>query len=149
MLKDVRRAEGHNTQEPESPDSEPDLIATAGQLLQAVRSAIDQTFRLVAQEARLAAVSLAGIIVLGVFVGVAVVAAWLLVAGAGVVWTVQAGLGWVPALLFCAIFNIGLAVVAWFGIRWLSRNLLFRASRRCVTGEEGGKTRDTDNQTEA
>ncbi len=146
---DTSRVEVPDTQEPDSPDSDPNLVAVAGQLLQALRSTVDQTLRLIAQEARLAAVSLAGIIVFGVFAGIAVVAAWLLIAGAGVVWTVQAGLDWVPALLLFALINFGLAALAWFGIRSLSKNLLFRASRRCVTGEERGKARDTDNQTEA
>jgi hypothetical protein len=61
----------------------------------------------------------------------------------------QMGLGWPPAIALGAMVNFGFAAVAWFGIRWLSKNLSFRASRRHLTGNHRGKICDPDHQTEA
>jgi len=111
-------------------------------LWQSLRSAIDQALELVALEARFAAISLAGIVALGVFVGASLLATWMLLAAAGAVWLVgRTGLGWASALLMVMLLTLGLIALACLAIQSLSRNLEFRLTRRRLISKSG----DTSN----
>ncbi len=129
---------------------EDSLAESVGQLWQALRQALDRAIELVALEARLAAISLAGIMGLGIFIGITLVSSWLLLAAAGAVWLVeQTGLGWALALLLVALLNLVLTALAWFGIRSLSRNLQFRFTRRQLTRGQGISQNASDDPSKA
>lgn len=137
---------GASTGDQPAPESNDDSLAESiGALWLALRSALDQALEVVALEARLAVLSLAGIVALGVFVGVSLVATWLLLAAAGAVWLVgHTSLGWVSALLLVVLLTLGLTVLAWLAIQFLSRNLEFRLTRRPLTSAPG-EERDVSN----
>ncbi len=122
--------------QPDPASNRDSLTESVDALWQALRSALDQALELVALEARLAALSLAGIVALGVFVGASLVATWLLLAAAAAFWLVgHTAFGWVSALLLVVLLTLGLIVLACLAIQFLSINLEFRLTRRRLTSE--------------
>ena len=112
--------------------AETSLFRKGAGLLRILRSISDDLFTLVTLEARLAGLSIAMILGLGLAAGLLFLTAWLLLMAGLALWLVHVGLGWGGALLCIALINAmtgaGLVVL----IIKLSRNLLFEATRRQV-----------------
>ncbi len=102
-------------------------------LLRTIRSIFDDLSTLIALEARLAVLSAAMIVGLGLAVGLLFVTAWLLLMAGLAWWLVQWGLGWGAALLCIALINALTGAGLVVSIIKLSRNLLFEATRRQMT----------------
>lgn len=112
---------------------EASLLHKGAALLRAWHAIFEGLTALAALEARLAGLSAAAILGLGVAAGVLFAAAWLLLMAGLAVWLVDLGAGWGLALLCIALINAltggGLVML----IIKLSRNLLFQATRRQMT----------------
>ncbi|MBI2778670.1 MAG: hypothetical protein HYX62_02615 [Gammaproteobacteria bacterium] len=108
-------------------------LASAGvSLLRTFRSIVGDILGLVALEARLAGLSIAAMLGLGVAAALLFITAWLLFV-AGIAFSlVDLGLGWGLALLITALLNIALGVILIRLIFVFSRNLLFKATRRQI-----------------
>ncbi len=106
-------------------------MASAGvSLLRTFRSIVGDILGLLALEARLAGLSIAAMLGLGVAAALLFITAWLLFV-AGIAFSlVDLGLGWGLALLITALLNIVLGVILVRLIFVFSRNLLFKATRR-------------------
>ncbi len=113
--------------------AEASLLRKGVALLRTWRAIFDGLAALAALEARLAGVSAAAILGLGLAAGLLFITAWLLLMAGFALWLVYLGLGWGLSLLCIALINVltggGLVVL----IIKLSRNLLFQATRRQMT----------------
>ncbi len=112
---------------------ETSLFRKGVMLLRTARSIFDDLSTLVALETRLAVLSAAMIVGLGLAVGLLFVTAWLLLMAGLAWWLVQSGLGWGAALLCIALINALAGAGLVVPIIKLSRNLLFEATRRQIT----------------
>jgi hypothetical protein len=99
---------------------------------------VDDFAGLIALEGRLAGLSAAAMLALGMAAGLLGFSAWLFLIMAGVVMMVQHGYSWSGLLLIVALAHFGLAAAAVFAVRRLSANLLFRATRRSLNRKESG-----------
>ena len=113
--------------------AEASLLRKGSALLRTWRAIFDGLAALAALEARLAGLSAAAILGLGLAVGLLFITAWLLLMAGFVLWLVSLGVGWGLALLCIALINVlaGAGLVVF--IIKLSRNLLFQATRRQMT----------------
>jgi hypothetical protein len=102
----------------------------ASDLLHALGAFIKESLTLLALEGRLAIVSAIVMVAAGVFAAVLLVSAWLLLLAALAVALVSYGWPWTGVLVCLAAANAIVALVCWFLIRHLSRNLLFTATLR-------------------
>lgn len=100
------------------------------QLAQSVRALIAEALELLVQEGRLAVLSVIAMLAFGVIGAVMLISAWLCLLGALAVTLVAAGVSWVLVFLVLALSNLVLGSMVLLVVRMLSRNLLFRASRR-------------------
>lgn len=115
--------------------AEPGLTEQLGDTLASTRQLAAELFELFGLEARLAGLSAAKILGLAIAAAFTVIAAWLFLQGALVVWLSQLGLNLGLALLLFAVLNIAVtALLAWLVIR-SSRNLTFAATRRALKKE--------------
>lgn len=117
------------------------LDETAG-LWRALRDLVVDALDLLTLEGRLAAVSLARIVALALFIGVAAAGAWLALLAALALSLAQQGIDWPLVFLGVAAASGAALVLAWIGVRRVSRNVLFTATRRHL-----GAT-DADRETE-
>lgn len=81
-------------------------------------------------EARRAGLTLVLMLACGAVGAILVVAAWLGLLAALVLWSVSLGVGWEVALAQMALANLVLAGLLWWLCAWMSRALLFPATRR-------------------
>ena len=124
--------------EPKGVAAEESLSGAGVSLLRTFRSIIGDILGLLALEARLAGLSIAAMLGLGVAAGLLFITAWLLFV-AGIAYSlVDLGLGWGGALLITALLNIVLGVFLVRLIFLFSRNLLFKATRRQIVPNARG-----------
>lgn len=81
-------------------------------------------------EARRAGVTLVLMLACGAVGAILVVAAWAGLMAALVLWAVAAGVSWEIALAEVALANLALAGMLFWLCAWMSRALLFSATRR-------------------
>ena len=81
-------------------------------------------------EARRASLTLVLMLACGAVGAILVVAAWLGLMAALALWAVAAGISWQAAIAAVAIANLAVAGVLFCLCAWVSRNLLFPATRR-------------------
>ncbi|MFZ5594794.1 MAG: hypothetical protein ACOY4D_11175 [Pseudomonadota bacterium] len=119
--------------------AEESLASAGAGLLRTFRSIASDILGLLALEARLAGLSIAAMLGLGVAAALLFIVAWLLLV-AGIAFSlVDLGLGWGAALLITALLNVILGAILVRLIFVFSRNLLFRATRRQIApGARGG-----------
>lgn len=116
--------------DPKGAAAEESPLRKGAALLHTFRSFMDDFLALAALEARLAGLSIAAMLGLGLAVGLLFVTAWLLLVAGGTLWLVDLGVGWGPALLVTALANVLMGIVLVVLIVNLSRNVLFKATRR-------------------
>lgn len=109
-------------------DQQPGLLEHALGAAQAARLLVADAFGLIGLEARLAGLSLAGIVVAAIAAAFALMAFWLLGQAALVVALTALDLPPALMLLALAVFNLLLAALLLVVIRRLSRNLMFKAT---------------------
>jgi len=98
---------------------------------------------LLAVEGQLAGRSLVLMLTLAIVLGVVLVAAWIALNMAGVMWLVERDvLSASQALLGSAVAHLTLAGLAWLSVRHLSRNLVFSGFRQAL------HRNDSSNETE-
>lgn len=113
----------------------PGLFDQFGKTLGSGRRMAADLLGLVGLEARLAGISAARLLGMGVAAGFALMAAWLLLQAALIVWLNQLGLNLGLAFLLFALLNGALTgYLIYQGLR-LSRNLSFAATRRALREE--------------
>jgi hypothetical protein len=118
-----------------------------GALWQQLSRIVHDWIELIALESRLAGLSVAAMLALGVLSGLMFASAWLLVAGSAVSWLhASSGYSWSSLLLAAAVVNLLLGVVLALSIGRLSRHLLFPAMRRSLAGR-GSSPERTDVRT--
>lgn len=119
--------------------AEESLASAGAGLLRTFRSIASDILGLLALEARLAGLSIAAMLGLGVAAALLFIVAWLLLV-AGIAFSlVDLGLGWGAALLITALLNVILGAILVRLIFVFSRNLLFKATRRQIApGTKGG-----------
>ncbi len=81
-------------------------------------------------EARRAGLTLVLMLACGTLAAILVVAAWLGLLAALVLWSVSLGVSWEVALAQMALANLALAALLWWLCAWMSRALLFSKTRR-------------------
>lgn len=118
------------TQDPKGAAAEESPLRKGAALLRTFRFFVDDFLALAALEARLAGLSIAAMLGLGLAVGLLFITAWLLLVAGGTLWLVGLGMGWGPALLVTALANVLMGIVLVVLIVNLSRNVLFKATRR-------------------
>ena len=96
------------------------------------RSLLSSVLDLFGLEARRAGLTLVLMLACGAIGAILVVAAWLGLMAALALWAVSLGISWEAALAAVAIGNLALAGVLFWLCVWVSRNLLFPATRRQV-----------------
>jgi hypothetical protein len=96
------------------------------------RGLLSNVLDLFTHEARRAGLTLVLMLACGAIGAILVVAAWLGLMAALALWAVSLGIGWEAALAAVAIGNLALAGVLFWLCVWVSRNLLFPATRRQV-----------------
>jgi uncharacterized membrane protein YqjE len=106
------------------------LIESLGALWADLRVSAHDQLQLAALEAQRAVLSLVWMAVYGTVVGMLVAAAWLVVAGAVVLWLIDIGLGTSTALLLGAALNLLGAIAFALLMRRKSEVLLFPATLR-------------------
>lgn len=119
---------------PSTPES---LRQTVISLLQRARDTLGDLLALIALEARLAGLSLAIIVGLGVAAALLLCSVWFLILAAAVASLIAAGWAWGAALLLIAVCNLAMGAVAVISIGRYSRNLLFAKTRRQLFGARG------------
>lgn len=103
------------------------------------RESLAGFLELMALEARRAGLSLVWMLVLGLLAGMCFIATWLGISAALAITMMSAGLGAVAAVLLVALFNLVAGVIFILcGVR-MSRNLLFAATRRQISGASQSK----------
>jgi uncharacterized membrane protein YqjE len=81
-------------------------------------------------EARRAGLTLVLMLACGAIGAILVVAAWLGLMAALALWAIALGFSWQAALAAVAIANLAVAGALFWLCAWVSRNLLFQATRR-------------------
>ena len=81
-------------------------------------------------EARRAGLTLVLMLACGTVAAILVVAAWLGLLAALVLWSVYLGVSWEVALAQMALAKLALAALLWWLCAWMSRALLFAGTRR-------------------
>lgn len=108
----------------------PNLIASLEGLWSDLRVSAHDQLQLAALEAQRGVLSLVWMAVYGTVVGMLVAAAWLVVAGAVVLWLIDSGLGASTALMLGAALNLLGAIAFALLMRRKSEVLLFPATLR-------------------
>ena len=100
--------------------------------LTSLRGAIARAADIAALETRLAALSLAQILIIACACGLLLASAWIALLAAITTWLHQLGLSWTSALLLVAAVNFVFACGGGFAIYRLSRGLLFQSTRKIL-----------------
>lgn len=116
--------------------NEGSLLDIALQVGQSVQTLIAEVLELLVQEGRLAVLSVIAMIACGVIGAVMLISTWLCMLGALAVTLAAASISWFSVFLILALSNLGLALIMLLVVRLLSRNLLFRASRRQLVAQQ-------------
>lgn len=99
------------------------------------RESLAGFLELMALEARRASLSLVWMLVLGLLAGMCFIATWLGISAALAIGMISAGFAALTAVLLVALFNlVAGAIFILFCVR-MSRNLMFAATRRQISGE--------------
>jgi hypothetical protein len=115
--------------------AQPGLADQLSATLANTRRAAAELLGLFGLEARPAGLSAAKILALAVAAAFTVIAAWLFVQGALIVWLHQLGLNLGLAFLLFGILNLAVtALLGWMALR-ASRNMTFAATRRALKKE--------------
>lgn len=115
----------------------PSIVNVLSDLKHNLTSVFTGSFELIALESRLAAVSLAWLLALGLLIAVALISVWaLLMVALGLVLG-SYGLAVEITLLMVAMVNIVFSLCLWFWVRKISRNLTFQASRQHLLASKG------------
>lgn len=94
------------------------------------RSLLSSVLDLFTLEARRAGLTLVLMLACGAIGAILVVAAWLGLMAALALWAVALGFSWQAVLAAVAIANLAVAGALFWLCAWVSRNLLFAATRR-------------------
>lgn len=123
------------TQPEEAAQTEPPetLGDSVSDLFLSIKAIARNSIRLVTLEGRLAGLSLALMVGLGVAVALLLLTAWFLLVAALTVW-LASHLGWAGAMALVAVLNLAASVPLVLLIIRYSRNLLFSATRRQLLG---------------
>lgn len=127
MSVSTQTEEAANLETPET------LGQSVSDLFLSLKAVARNSIRLVTLEGRLAGLSLAIMVGLGVAVALLLVSAWFLLVAAFAFW-LASHLGWAGALALVAVLNLAASVPLVLLIIRYSRNLLFRATRRQLLG---------------
>lgn len=121
-----------------APDTEalPDFTQALQLWVDALRQAVGRYFGIAVLETRLAALSFALILIIGVASGLLFATAWIAAFAALAVWIHQLGLTWPLALLVVAAVNLLLGIGGCYAIYRMSNNLLFRTIREFILATE-------------
>jgi len=111
-------------------DSADDSAGDIRSVLHAVSTVIRDWLGLVALESRLAGLSVARMLSLAIFAGLALFSAWLLTLGAVILICASLGYSLVGLLIAVALFNLVLGCLFISLIHKLSANLLFPATQQ-------------------
>jgi hypothetical protein len=114
-------------------EAAPGLAALGLGGLASLRHLLGDSLQLLGLEARLAGLSLAGIIAAALAVAFSLMATWLLLQGALVLALIRLGLDALMLLLVFTALNAAASLGLLAIIRRLSRNLMFQATRQAVT----------------
>ncbi len=132
----------------EQPDA-PGLKDQLSRTLSSTRQLAADLLELFGLEARLAGLSAGKILAFAVVAAFTLIAAWLFIQGALIVWLHQLGLNLGLALLLFALLNIAATgLLAWLAVRD-SRNLTFAATRRALQKEADEQTETEHRRQEA
>lgn len=118
----------------------PGLAAHALGALAAVRDLVHDAAGLAALEARLAGVSLAGVLFSALTAAFTVMSVWILLQAVAAVLLVQAGVAVLATLLGLLALNALATLLLLIAIRRLSRNLMFHATREALLKRHDGPT---------
>lgn len=129
----------------EQADAEPPLTALALGTLSNLRELVADTLGLAALEARLAGISLGGIVVAALGAAFAVMAFWLLLQAGLIVGFMRLGADLLWLLAGFTVLNGLTAVALLLSIRRLSRNLMFRATTQALRKESAYAAPETGN----
>lgn len=109
------------------------MLRSAGQMLGEGRELLRDYLDLLAVEGQLAGRSLVLMLALAICLAIVLVAAWMFLTLSGVMWLTDLGLlSVVQALLAGAGAHLVLALLIWFSVRRLSRNLVFGGFREAL-----------------
>jgi hypothetical protein len=123
--------------------AEPPLSTQALNTLAILRDLVGNTAGLAALEARLAALSLAGIVATALAAGFAVMAFWLLLQAALIVGFMRLGADLLWLLAGFTLLNAASVVLCLYLIRRLGGNLTFRATAAALRGRAMDATAET------
>lgn len=119
--------------------------ATAGVLhelssaIASARAALSNFLDLISIEARRAGLAFMWMVVWGVVAAVCMVAAWLGLMAALVMWAITLGLPAIAAVVAVAVINVAVGVALIYVCIGMSSDLLFSATRRQVAGKSSVK----------
>ncbi len=124
-----------------APAPEEEILRAAGHMLGEGRALVRDYLDLLAVEGQLAGRSLVLMLALAVALGLVLVSTWIFLNLAGVMWLVESEfMNTFQALLISAGAHAALALLIWFAVRHLSRNLVFSGFRKVL--EHNGCARD-------
>ncbi len=115
-----------------NPGKGPGVLEDAQSLWQELRELSHDHFRLAALETQRAGDSLVSMIIAGVMVAVLLIAAWLGLLAAAVLWLIERGVVANSAILLAVVFNLLLSLILFAVIRRKSRYLQFPATLRSL-----------------
>jgi hypothetical protein len=122
------------------PAPEEEMLRSAGRMLGEGRELLRDYLDLLAVEGQLAGRSLVLMLALSICLAIVLVAAWIFLTLSGVMWLTDLGLLSVAqALLAGAVAHLVLALLIWFSVRHLSRNLVFGGFRETLDRQSNGE----------
>lgn len=129
----------------ERADTEPPLTALAVGSIAHLRQLVADTLGLAALEARLAGISLGGIVVAAMGAAFAVMAFWLLLQAGLIVGFMRLGADLLWLLAGFTVLNGLTAIALLLSIRRLSRNLMFSATAQALRKESAHAASEAGN----
>jgi hypothetical protein len=130
---DRQNSERHRSETGTASPPEEEALRAAGRMLAEGRELARDYLDLLAVEGQLAGRSLVLMLALAIALGIVLVAAWIILNLAGVMWMVESEtLSASQALLTSAVAHLVMALLIWLSVRHLSRNLVFGGFRRAL-----------------
>jgi hypothetical protein len=120
---------------PKTNPSSGGVMGEVSNVVSAAQRAVTGYFDLIVLEARRAGVSLVWMVALGFAAAILGVTAWMGLVAALAFWAVDAGLSPILAILLMVVLNLAGAGAAVFACVKRSKDLMFSASRRQLTGK--------------
>lgn len=119
---------------------EEDVLRAAGHMLGEGRALVRDYLELLAVEGQLAGRSLVLMAALAITLGLVLVSIWIFLNLAGVVWMVESEfMSLFQALLTSAGAHAVVALLIWFAVRHLSRNLVFGGFRKALEHDDSAR----------